>query len=133
MQQTLDQDGSSCFMPRLPTQWMMATVAARFSRRGARSAVGRSGGSRPLELHVRIDVGRAPVAVLRNPLAVEQLPAGGDDDVAHFELDDLVLLVVSTAAGGQTFEQTWHLPRGNQVQLAVSITGVRGTACGNGV
>ena len=64
-------------------------------------AVGRAGGvAQPLELHVRVDVGQPPVAVLRNPLAVEQLPAGGHDDVADLELDDLVLLVVVDGGGG---------------------------------
>jgi len=65
---------------------------------------------------------------LRAPLAVEQFPAGGHNDVAHLQLHDLIFLIVVDRRGGQTFEQTWHLPLVNQVQLAVSITGVRGTA-----
>ena len=34
---------------------------------------------------------------------------------------------------GQSFSQARHLPRSNQMQEAVSITGMRGTAWGKGV
>ena len=64
-------------------------------------AAGRAGGvAQPLELQAGEDVGQPPVAVLRDPLAVEQLPARGDDDVAHLELDDLILLLKSIGIGG---------------------------------
>src|SRR3989304_43237 len=50
-------------------------------------AVGRSCGvAQTLEFHIGEHVCQPAVSVLRNALAVEQLPAGGQNDVAHFDL-----------------------------------------------
>jgi len=72
-------------------------------------AVGRPGRvAHPLELEGREDVGQPAVAVLRNPLAIEHVPAGGDDDIADLQLDDFVLCSKSMAPVGQSFSQARH-------------------------
>ena len=50
-------------------------------------------GDQPLELHAGDDVGKAGVAVLVQGGGVVDVHAGGDDDRAHLEVEQLVLHV----------------------------------------
>ncbi len=63
-------------------------------------AVGRAGRiAQPLELEARVDVRQTAVTVLRNLRAIERLPTGGNDDVAHRQFDDFVFLIEADGVG----------------------------------
>ena len=97
-------------------------------------AVGRAGRvAQPLELQARVDVGQPAVAVLRNlaasngfqPVAMMMLPTFNSISSSSWSK--------SIASVGQSFSQAPHRCRSNQMHDSVSITGTRGTACGNGM
>ncbi len=77
-------------------------------RLGLRDAVaehdppaGRAGGvAHPLELEAGEHVGQPAVSVLGNPATIKKIPPRGEDDVAHVDLEDFVLLVEVDGAGG---------------------------------
>ncbi len=90
------------FMSREPTQRMMpdrlgmaAVAQDDFARRRAGTV------DQPLQFERGDDVGIEAVAVLGDPLRVEEFEARGDDDVADLDLDQFLLLRESQWPGGR--------------------------------
>ena len=86
-----------------------------------------------LELQAVDDILVFAVAVFREEIGVHDLEAGGQHDGAHVDLDDqFILLSKRIALVGQAFTQPSHFLFWKCVQFCMSITGLLGTACGNG-
>ncbi len=55
--------------------------------------VGPAAVAQALEFQVGVHIGQAAIAVIRYTAGIEQVPAGGEDDVADLDRDDLIFLV----------------------------------------
>ena len=75
------------------------------------------------------------VAVARSCVGVPQLEAGGHDDGADLELDDLVLLLEVDGARARRpcTHGCLHLPFESVRHFSGSMVARSGTACGNGM
>ena len=93
MQQTREHQ-RLVFLSREPTQWMMPIDLGWLAVAQDDVAGRRAGGvDQALDFQRGVDVGIAPVAVLRRPADIERLEPGGDDDRAHLDLPELLLLL----------------------------------------